>query len=102
MEVATIDSQVSAAGGFLVVVTATLIGQDESRKSFSQTFFLAPQEKGYFVLNDIFRFVGVVESSTVVTDKDEETASVAALGMSFMFDTISIGHFIVLHSLHLL
>ncbi|XP_009800179.1 nuclear transport factor 2-like [Nicotiana sylvestris] len=79
VEVATIDSQVSAAGGFLVVVTATLIGQDESRKSFSQTFFLAPQEKGYFVLNDIFRFVGVVESSTVVTYKDDENASVASL-----------------------
>lgn len=27
------------------------------RRKFMQTFFLAPQEKGYFVLNDIFQFV---------------------------------------------
>lgn len=26
-------------------------------RKFVQTFFLAPQEKGYFVLNDIFQFV---------------------------------------------
>ena len=28
-----------------------------SRRKFVQTFFLAPQEKGYFVLNDIFQFI---------------------------------------------
>ena len=27
------------------------------RRNFVQTFFLAPQEKGYFVLNDIFHFI---------------------------------------------
>jgi hypothetical protein len=27
------------------------------RRKFVQTFFLAPQEKGYFVLNDIFQFI---------------------------------------------
>lgn len=27
------------------------------RRKFVQTFFLAPQEKGYFVLNDIFHFL---------------------------------------------
>lgn len=27
------------------------------RRRFVQTFFLAPQEKGYFVLNDIFHFI---------------------------------------------
>ena len=27
------------------------------RREFVQTFFLAPQEKGYFVLNDIFQFI---------------------------------------------
>ena len=24
---------------------------------FTQSFFLAPQDKGYFVLNDVFRYV---------------------------------------------
>lgn len=27
------------------------------RRKFVQTFFLAPQEKGYYVLNDIFQFI---------------------------------------------
>lgn len=27
------------------------------RRKFVQTFFLAPQKKGYFVLNDIFHFI---------------------------------------------
>lgn len=27
------------------------------RRKFVQTFFLAPQEKGYFVHNDIFQFI---------------------------------------------
>jgi hypothetical protein len=31
-------------------------GFDNKRK-FVETFFLAPQEKGYFVLNDVFHFI---------------------------------------------
>ncbi|KAK6788513.1 hypothetical protein RDI58_012311 [Solanum bulbocastanum] len=73
VEVKTIDSQLSVAGGVLVIVMAYLIGQDKSRKRFSQTFFLAPQETGYYVLNDIFRFIGEDKSSTIV----EENGSIA-------------------------
>ncbi|MCD7450622.1 GTPase activating protein (SH3 domain) binding protein [Datura stramonium] len=51
------------------MVTACLIGQDDSRKSFSQSFFLAPQDTGYYILNDIFRFISVEESSAVVDEK---------------------------------
>ncbi|MCE3215168.1 GTPase activating protein (SH3 domain) binding protein [Datura stramonium] len=79
VEVKTIDSQSSATGGILVVVTACLIGQADSRKNFSQTFFLAPQEIGYYVLNDIFRFVDVEESSTIIEEKIDEKTSVASL-----------------------
>uniref|UniRef100_M1CR71 RNA binding protein n=1 Tax=Solanum tuberosum TaxID=4113 RepID=M1CR71_SOLTU len=73
VEVKTIDSQLSVAGGVLVIVMAYLIGQDKSRKGFSQTFFLAPQETGYYVFNDIFRFIGEDKSSTIV----EENGSIA-------------------------
>ncbi len=31
--------------------------QGKNKRSFVQTFFLAVQEKGYFVLNDIFRYL---------------------------------------------
>ncbi|MCE3050492.1 GTPase activating protein (SH3 domain) binding protein [Datura stramonium] len=79
VNVTTVDCQSSIAGGVLVMVTACLIGQDDSRKNFSQSFFLAPQETGYYILNDMFRFVGVNESSTVVEEKVNEHASIALL-----------------------
>jgi hypothetical protein len=56
-EIRTVDSQESLGGGVTVLVTGHLTGRDGMRCEFSQSFFLAPQEKGYFVLNDIFRFV---------------------------------------------
>ncbi|KAF3679434.1 hypothetical protein FXO38_02769 [Capsicum annuum] len=89
VEVINIDSQSSTGGGVLVLVTACLIEQDNLRKNFSQTFFLAPQENGYYVLNDIFRFVGVVESSALVDEKVDENALVAPLATeSKVEDTI--------------
>ncbi|KAF0932080.1 hypothetical protein E2562_007878 [Oryza meyeriana var. granulata] len=57
-EIKTVDSQESLGGGFTVLVTGLLTGCDGLRREFSQSFFLAPQEKGYFVLNDMFRYVG--------------------------------------------
>ncbi len=34
-----------------------LRAQGKPKRSFVQTFFLAVQEKGYFVLNDLFRYL---------------------------------------------
>ncbi|KAG2669629.1 hypothetical protein I3760_14G040800 [Carya illinoinensis] len=56
-EILTVDAQDSFSGGVLVLVTGYLTGKDGLRRKFSQTFFLAPQDKGYFVLNDVFRYV---------------------------------------------
>ncbi|TYH43929.1 hypothetical protein ES332_D11G158900v1 [Gossypium tomentosum] len=50
-EITTVDAQDSHNGGVLVLVTGYL------KRKFTQSFFLAPQDKGYFVLNDVFRFV---------------------------------------------
>ncbi|CAN8264862.1 unnamed protein product [Cochlearia groenlandica] len=57
-EIETADAQESHERGVIVMVTGHLTGKDNVRKEFSQTFFLAPQDKGYFVLNDVFRFHG--------------------------------------------
>ncbi|XP_010481792.1 PREDICTED: ras GTPase-activating protein-binding protein 1 [Camelina sativa] len=58
IEVKTINSVESWEGGVLVVVSGSVKTKEFSnRRSFVQTFFLAPQEKGYFVLNDVFQFV---------------------------------------------
>ncbi len=44
-------------GGVLVMVSGLVKTREFSgRRKYVQTFFLAPQEKGYFVLNDIFQF----------------------------------------------
>ncbi|KRH57274.1 hypothetical protein GLYMA_05G051000v4 [Glycine max] len=39
------------------MVTGCLTGKDNLRRKFAQSFFLAPQDNGYFVLNDVFRYV---------------------------------------------
>lgn len=55
-EILTVDAQASYCKGVLVLVTGYMSGKTGKRR-FSQSFFLAPQENGFFVLNDIFRFV---------------------------------------------
>ena len=56
-EILTVDAQGSYKGGVFVLVTGCMTGSNFVSKSFSQSFFLAPQEKGYFVLNDILRYI---------------------------------------------
>lgn len=56
-EIKTADAQDSHQAGVIVLVTGSLTGKDNVKRKFAQTFFLAPQEKGYFVQNDVFRYV---------------------------------------------
>lgn len=57
IEIKTIKSLESWNRGVLVVVSGSVKSRDFSFwRKFVQTFFLAPQEKGYFVLNDMFHF----------------------------------------------
>ncbi|KAE9460905.1 hypothetical protein C3L33_07266, partial [Rhododendron williamsianum] len=60
-EIKSVDAQESYNGGVHVLVTGYLLGKDNMIQNFTQTFFLAPQEKGYFVLNDIFRYMEVIK-----------------------------------------
>ncbi|CAI9118024.1 OLC1v1019525C1 [Oldenlandia corymbosa var. corymbosa] len=58
IEIKTAHSLESWNGGVMVMVSGSVLAKDFSdRRKFVQTFFLAPQDKGYFVLNDIFHFV---------------------------------------------
>ncbi|KAL7220037.1 hypothetical protein ACSBR2_012993 [Camellia fascicularis] len=58
VEIKTAHSLESWNGGVLVLVSGSVHTKDFSgRRKFVQTFFLAPQEKGFFVLNDIFHFI---------------------------------------------
>jgi hypothetical protein len=55
--VTQVDSQVSANNGILVQVLGEMCNDNGPSKKFSQTFYLATQPNGYYVLNDIFRFL---------------------------------------------
>ncbi|GAV74855.1 RRM_1 domain-containing protein/NTF2 domain-containing protein, partial [Cephalotus follicularis] len=67
VEIKTADAQESHEKGVIVLVTGLLTGKDDVRKKFTQTFFLAPQDKGYFVLNDVFRYVEENESQSTTS-----------------------------------
>ncbi|TYH96941.1 hypothetical protein ES332_A12G210800v1 [Gossypium tomentosum] len=79
-EIKTADAQDSFEKGVIVLVTGCLTGKDNVRRKFTQTFFLAPQDKGYFVLNDIFRYVEEKElQNSVPVSGINEQASTSAL-----------------------
>ncbi|KAF4385575.1 hypothetical protein F8388_010131 [Cannabis sativa] len=56
-EIKTADAQKSYENGVIVLVTGCLTGKDNLKRKFAQSFFLAPQDSGYFVLNDVFRYI---------------------------------------------
>ncbi|XP_054800969.1 nuclear transport factor 2-like isoform X2 [Prosopis cineraria] len=62
-EIKTADAQKSYKDGVTVLVTGCLTGKDNLRRQFAQSFFLAPQDNGYFVLNDVFRYLEECEPS---------------------------------------
>ena len=66
-EIKTVDAQESINGGVLVLVTGYLTGKDSIKRNFAQNFFLAPQEVGYFVLNDMFRYLETSDEEQKVT-----------------------------------
>ncbi|XP_022726076.1 putative G3BP-like protein [Durio zibethinus] len=76
-EISFADAQFSYANGVFVLVTGSLIGKDDVRRKFTQSFFLAPQEGGYYVLNDVFRYVDDKELVGVANnDVDENIQAV--------------------------
>ncbi|CAN6702376.1 unnamed protein product [Malus baccata var. baccata] len=87
-EIMTADAQKSFKEGVTVLVTGCLTGKDNLKRKFAQSFFLAPQDNGFFVLNDVFRFVEdgqlfenhsvneVNDATTVLSSQDPEPTHV--------------------------
>lgn len=75
-EIRTADAQKSYKDGVTVLVTGCLMGKDNLKRKFAQSFFLAPQANGYFVLNDVFRYVedGELLENHSVNGIDDATA----------------------------
>jgi len=67
VSLSVVDCQESQDGGILIMVLGSLTGIGQQTKKFAQTFFLAVQTEpaGYYVLNDIFRFLKDTESGNV-------------------------------------
>ncbi|KAG4906396.1 hypothetical protein AAZX31_20G023300 [Glycine max] len=80
VEILSADAQPSFKDGVIVVVTGCLTGSDNLKRKFTQSFFLAPQDKGYFVLNDVFRYVDEYKSVDIesVPANDAATADESA------------------------
>jgi len=55
--VSNVDSQVSSNDGIIIQVLGEMSNKGGASHKFAQTFFLAKQPNGYFVLNDIIRFL---------------------------------------------
>ncbi|KAJ3225797.1 hypothetical protein HK099_006195 [Clydaea vesicula] len=55
--VSQVDSQASQNGGIIIQVLGEMSNMGGSSHKFAQTFFLAEQPSGYYVLNDIFRYL---------------------------------------------
>ncbi|ORX55074.1 NTF2-domain-containing protein [Hesseltinella vesiculosa] len=72
--VTQVDSQASSNGGILIQVLGEMCIMDGPSQKFSQTFFLAPQPNGYYVLNDIFRFLKDEVDIDYYTCDDEQPA----------------------------
>ncbi|TIB70083.1 hypothetical protein E3P77_00133 [Wallemia ichthyophaga] len=69
----SLDSQSSANGGILVQVVGEMSNRNGPWRKFAQTFFLAKQQSGYFVLNDIFRYLR--DDDEVDEDKQVEESN---------------------------
>ncbi|KAG0371867.1 hypothetical protein BGX24_001060, partial [Mortierella sp. AD032] len=55
--VSNVDSQTSLNGGIMIQVLGEMSNRGGPSQKFVQTFFLAEQPKGFYVLNDIFRYL---------------------------------------------
>lgn len=71
----SVDAQSSANGGIIIQVIGEMSNHGDPWRKFVQTFFLAEQPNGYFVLNDIFRFL---KEETVEADETSESEVEAA------------------------
>lgn len=75
----SVDAQSSANGGIIIQVIGEMSNKGEPWRKFVQTFFLAEQPNGYFVLNDIFRFLKEETVEDEPTDEAEPVADAPAV-----------------------
>lgn len=83
----SVDAQSSANGGIIIQVIGEMSNHGEPWRKFVQTFFLAEQPNGYFVLNDIFRFL---KEESVDDDQSSEVDGVSIQDQPSSFEPVSL------------
>lgn len=91
IEIKTANFTNSWGDGVIVMVSGLVQTKEYSnQRKFIQTFFLAPQEKGYFVLNDYFHFVDQeqVQPAQVISQEAYEAnlASTVQTGSEYIHE----------------
>lgn len=74
----SVDAQASANKGIVVQAIGEMSNNNEPWRKFAQTFFLAEQPNGYFVLNDIFRYLKEDSDEESPEEEDEAAGAIAA------------------------
>lgn len=82
----SVDAQASANGGIIIQVIGEMSNRGEPWRKFAQTFFLAEQPNGYFVLNDIFRFLK--EESVDAEDEENEQPNATVIAAEVAQETL--------------
>uniref|UniRef100_A0A2P2ML83 Uncharacterized protein MANES_01G027100 n=1 Tax=Rhizophora mucronata TaxID=61149 RepID=A0A2P2ML83_RHIMU len=83
IEILTVDAQASTQGGVLVLVTGFFTGKENTKRKFTQIFFLAlqedlaPQSDAFFVLNDVFRYMEEETTNFECIEADSTAATAA-------------------------
>ncbi|WFD14214.1 hypothetical protein MARU1_000214 [Malassezia arunalokei] len=75
--VSNVDSQSSADGGIVIQVLGEMSNKGGKWRKFAQTFFLAQQPNGFYVLNDIFRYLKDDDDEKDEAHEDEPQADEA-------------------------
>ncbi|KAG0264894.1 hypothetical protein BGZ95_003474, partial [Linnemannia exigua] len=78
--VSNVDSQTSLNGGIMIQVLGEMSNRGGPSQKFVQTFFLAEQPKGFYVLNDIFRYLkddSEVEAEVVEAEEQQQEPQIA-------------------------
>lgn len=84
--ISNIDCQPSVNGGIMIMTVGRIQLKSGSVKRFVQTVFLAEQPSGYYVLNDMFRFINaesddpvpVVERSSLASSLSPSLSSLSS------------------------
>lgn len=76
MLITTVDAQPSLQGAILVTVIGEMSLRAALPRKFVQTFLLAEQPNGYFVLNDVLRFLKEEEEEEAPVEREEEKGNV--------------------------